>query len=89
MFKIDNNQINSTKQPKNMTKMLEIAAKLAQPFPFVRVDMYETKDKVYAGELTFYPGNGFNKFTPKSLDVEMGKLLDLSATKQEYLGNEN
>jgi len=78
IYKICNEQINSTKQPQNMGKMLEIARKLSKPFPFVRIDLYEAKGKVYVGEMTFYPGNGFNKFTPKELDIELGALLDLS-----------
>ncbi len=81
IYKIVNGNINNkAKQPVNMEKMLEIAVKLAKPFPFVRIDLYETNDKIYVGEMTFYPGNGFNKFTPKSLDIELGSLLDLSST---------
>lgn len=84
MYKItDGNIQNKNKQPKNMAKMIEIANKLAKSFPFVRVDLYEAKDKVYVGELTFYPGNGFNKFAPKSLDVELGELLDLSSISKD------
>lgn len=81
IYKINNGKIDSPKQPQTMSEMLEIAKKLAKPFPFVRVDLYETQGKVYVGELTFYPGNGFNKFSPKSLDIELGKLLDLSTIK--------
>lgn len=37
----------------------------------------------------FLPSDGFNKFAPKPLYSQTGKLLDLSAAKEEYLGNEN
>ena len=47
----------------------------------VRVDLYEVKGKVYVGEMTFYPGNGFNKFSQKSLDAELANLLNLPAIK--------
>lgn len=89
IYKINKGRINSVKQPETMQEMLEIAKKLSKPFPFVRIDLYETKGKVYVGEMTFYPGNGFNKFTPKSLDKELGELLDLSKIKQEFLNNDN
>lgn len=81
IYKINNGSIKSNKQPETMSEMLEIAKKLAKPFPFVRIDLYEAQGKVYVGEMTFYPGNGFNKFSPKSLDTEMGALLDLSNAK--------
>ena len=85
IYKIVNGQIDSIKQPQNMDKMLEIAAKLAKPFPFVRVDLYEIGTKVYVGEMTFYPGNGFNKFTPKELDAELGATLDLSSVNKDLI----
>ena len=42
--------------------MLQIAEKLAKPFPFVRVDFYDIDGKIYVGELTFSPGGGFNTY---------------------------
>ena len=77
IYKIVEGKINSPKQPESMNEMIEIAKKLSKPFPFVRVDFYEVQGKVYVGEMTFYPGNGFNKFEPKSLDMELGLLLKL------------
>lgn len=37
--------------------MFEYAAILSQPFPFVRVDFYLEKGRMYLGELTFTPAN--------------------------------
>jgi len=49
--------------PRNLNKMLEMAQKLAEPFPYVRVDFYETDtDEVYLGEMTFYPAAGLGKW---------------------------
>ena len=42
-------------KPANMTRLIEVAKKLACPFPFVRVDLYEYEEKPYFGELTFTP----------------------------------
>lgn len=36
--------------------MLSAAARLSQPFSFVRVDLYDVEGRVYFGELTFTPG---------------------------------
>lgn len=66
-------------KPKNFDLMLEIANKLAKPFPFVRVDFYESKDgdKIYVGELTFYPGGGYEAFQPIEWDYKLGEMLRL------------
>lgn len=40
-------------RPKQLDELIEVARKLAAPFPQVRVDMYFTKERIYFGELTF------------------------------------
>lgn len=67
------------KKPKNFELMIEIANKLAKPFPFVRVDFYESADgkKIYVGELTFYPGGGYETFQPMEWDYKLGDLIHL------------
>lgn len=66
-------------KPKNFDLMVEIANKLAKPFPFVRVDFYESADgkNVYVGELTFYPGGGYETFDPLEWDYKLGDMLVL------------
>ena len=64
-------------KPKHYEKMVELAEKLAKPFPFVRVDFYEIGDKIMVGEMTFYSGGGILKFTPSEWDLELGKLIEL------------
>lgn len=41
--------------------MVDIAEKLSKPFKYVRVDLFEVDDKIYVGELTFYPLAGCYK----------------------------
>ncbi|MBR5318205.1 MAG: glycosyl transferase [Peptococcaceae bacterium] len=67
------------KKPKNFDLMVELAQKLCEPFPFVRVDFYESSDqkKVYVGELTFYPGGGYETFEPLEWDYKLGDLITL------------
>lgn len=67
----------TVKKPYNLKKMIELAEKLSKDFPFIRVDFYESNKKIYFGELTFYPGSGFKKFTPEEWDYKLGNLINL------------
>jgi hypothetical protein len=74
-------------KPKNFNKMVEIAEKLAQDFPFVRVDLYNINGKIYVGELTFNPTGGFLKFDKVEWDYKIGEMLDLTKIDKQYLGD--
>ena len=64
--------------PGNLEKMLELGKQLAEPFPFVRVDFYETADdKIYLGEMTFYSGGGTLPFDPLIWDRKLGEKIQL------------
>ena len=65
------------KKPKQFNEMLEISKKLSKNFPFVRVDLYLFKNKVYFGELTFTPGNGMYNIKPIKGEYILGKLIDI------------
>lgn len=43
-------------KPKSLEIMKNIASKLSEPFPFVRIDFYEINDTPIFGEMTFTPG---------------------------------
>ena len=60
-------------KPKGLEEMLEIAKKLSEDFPAVRVDLYNIDGKIFFGELTFYPWSGYVQFSPDSFDYELGK----------------
>lgn len=64
-------------KPLNYDKMISFAEKLAQNIPFVRVDFYEIAGKLYFGELTFFPGGGFEEFEPQEKDLELGSWIKL------------
>jgi hypothetical protein len=64
--------------PRTLGKMLEVARRLAEPFPFVRVDLYELGERVYFGEMTFYPGKGVERFSPPEFDRTFGEWLDIA-----------
>ena len=65
----------SVARPEKLDEMLSIARKLSKDFKFVRVDLYELKDKIYFGELTFTPGCGVFPYFTEKFDNEMGKKL--------------
>lgn len=65
-------------KPQHFDEMIMIAEKLSENIPFVRVDLYEVNDRVYFGEMTFYPGCGFEEFTPEYYDYKIGEWIDLS-----------
>ena len=44
--------------------------------PFVRVDFYEVKGKVFFGEVTFYPEGGLGGFKPIKWDYIMGEWME-------------
>lgn len=69
-------------KPKNLDKMLEIAEKLSNNIPFLRVDMYNIDGKIFVGELTFYTGAGFAKFSPNKYDYILGNMLELPKEKR-------
>lgn len=56
-------------------KMIALAERLAEDFPFVRVDLYNVNGKIYFGELTFYPGSGYSRFSPDTFDVKAGQFF--------------
>jgi hypothetical protein len=47
---------------------------LAEGFDFIRVDLYDTADKVYFGEFTITPGAGTSQYTPHEFDHYLGSL---------------
>ena len=67
--------------PKNLSLMIETSRILAKPFPFVRIDFYET-EAMYIGEMTFYPHGGMRLFDPEEWDYKLGEMLRLP--KQPY-----
>lgn len=64
-------------KPEKFEEMIELSEKLSKNIPFVRVDFYEVGGSVYFGEMTFYPGSGFEEFTPTSADYELGQWIEL------------
>lgn len=63
--------------PTQYHKMIQLAEELSKGIPFVRVDFYEIKERLYFGELTFYPGSGLEEFNPEEWDERLGRLIKI------------
>lgn len=64
-------------RPDNLETMWRLATKLAEGKPFSRIDFYDTGDKVYFGEITFFPTSGLGGFDPQEWDYKFGEWITL------------
>lgn len=71
------NSLYGISKPTNLEEMLDIAKKLSKDIPFVRIDLYDIKNKIYFGEITFYPSAGFEGFSPSDWDRKLGEMIKL------------
>ncbi len=79
-LKIKNGHPNASQipeKPVTFEKMKELAARLSQGLPHVRVDFYEVDGKVLFGELTFSHWGGMMPFSPEKWDRIMGSWITL------------
>lgn len=68
--------------PVHLEKMKELAQKLSQGIPQVRVDFYEANGRIYFGEITFFHWSGLVPFEPESWDYTFGSWLELPEAKK-------
>lgn len=64
-------------------EMKQLAAKLADRIPEVRVDFYEINGKVYFGEMTFFHWSGMKPFVPEEWDYIFGSWIDIDSIRKE------
>lgn len=69
------NAIREVKKPLGFEKMKELAAKLSQNIPHVRVDFYDINGEIYFGELTFFHWSGMTPFEPIEWDYKFGEWI--------------
>lgn len=67
-------------KPNNFELMKQLASKLSEGIPFVRIDFFDVKGKVYFGEFTFYDWAGFYPFSNREMDMKLGTLIELPRT---------
>ena len=57
--------------------MLDLAARLSEGIPQVRVDLYNIDGAIYFGELTFFHWSGMVPFEPREWDYKFGDYIKL------------
>ena len=72
-----NHEVGDLPKPIHYDEMLNISKKLSKGFPFLRVDFFDTEEKVFLAELTLYPGGGTTLYQPESFNKELGNLFVL------------
>lgn len=67
------------RKPSLFSEMKQLAETLAQQIKssFVRIDFYQANNHIYFGEITFYPGGGWEPFTPVEWDYQLGSWIVL------------
>ena len=75
-------QQNNVPKPQRYDEMLRISEKLSAGFPFIRVDFFETAEKLYVAELTLYPGGGLTPYDPESFNRLLGDMFVLPEGKR-------
>ena len=64
-------------KPQNFEEMIQVAEKLSQGFPELRVDLYNVQGKIYFGKLTFTSQGGFMDFYTPEFNLELGSKFDI------------
>ena len=69
-------------KPNNIDEMFHIAELLSRDMPFARIDLYNVNQKIYFGEITFYPHCGLDKNLLYDTDISWGKMINLEKCKR-------
>lgn len=75
--------------PEHLETHLRIARELSKDIPFSRIDLYETGENTYFGEITFYPMSGMGIFEPDQYNELLGQMIKLPGERRgEVIINE-
>lgn len=69
-------------RPKNLEEMLEVASKLSEGFPILRVDLYNIEGQIFFGELTFTSQGGMMDYYTQDFLNLLGEKADISSLKK-------
>lgn len=68
-------------EPQNLDEMINVAVRLSEGFPQVRVDLYNVDGHIYFGEMTFTSCAGRHFTYSPQAQIEMGNAIDISGIK--------
>ena len=69
-------------KPESLDEMLQAARGLSVEFDFVRVDLYNVSGRIYFGELTCTPAQGFNPIASKERQRMRDEMWHLDANNR-------
>lgn len=71
--------MSNVSNPIFLNRMIDISIKINQNigFDYLRIDFYETNEKLYLGEVTFHPGGGVEPFDSYKSDLYLGSLFSI------------
>lgn len=70
---------NTVPRPGYLMEMIEIARLLSRGFDFLRVDLYNIRDRIVFSELTNYPAAANHRFLPPEYDYKFGSYWNLES----------
>ncbi len=70
---------NMVPRPENLAEMLEISRLLSRGFDFLRVDLYNIRNRIVFGELTSYHSAAAHRFYPREYDYKFGSYWNLDS----------
>lgn len=62
-------------KPNCLGELLDVARKLSAGIPHVRTDFYVIDNRILFGEMTFYHGGGYEKFTLEEWNRRLGDYI--------------
>jgi hypothetical protein len=62
-------------RPLKLDEMIEVSTKLSEGLEFVRVDLYESQNRVFFGEITLCPEGGKGPVIPETFNHILGDML--------------
>jgi hypothetical protein len=71
-------------KPSKLKDLLYYSAELSKGFPFVRIDFYLISNKIYFGEMTFFPEGGTQKFSPNHWNYYLGSKIQLPSKSNPW-----
>jgi len=74
---LSRNSIVEIQRPRYLELMIKFSGMLSKDTYFCRIDFYEVNNKLYFGEITFYPLSGFGFFRPSEWNTIIGNLIEL------------
>ena len=63
--------------PEQYEEMVNIAEKLSEGIPHVRIDLYLISGKIHFGEMTFFDASGFDDIQPEEWNEKLGSWITL------------